>query len=397
MEQVTNSAPTRRTFGRLAVLGLLGGGGLVAARQRLFPAVSPEPVAEQSPSGDQPLSVPPLVSGLLPLTDEDRDAAIDQLRATSATHIELAKCLHWLRAYSGDPRRRTGPFPSVEGAVKAMTDERTGRELFRLSPLVRTPTGVRFHTGSPERAVPDPFAAEAHRDQCLATLGELGVPLSHPVTVEGGRFTVRDILDDSLQNFHLRQRELAWTALAYLYYLAPARGWSNRFGERFTFDDLTTGLMTQPLENTSCAGTHNVFTLVLLARVDRDHAVLSPAVRQKLDAWLKRCVSIIRRKQATDGSWPIEWAAELRSGAASGWSSSHDNPSHRLLATSHLAEILLYLPPDLQAPPAVPARGAEWLYRVLRRATRDQVFQEYCPHSHAAAVVRQVAVRPAGS
>jgi hypothetical protein len=109
---------------------------------------------------------------------------------------------------------------------------------------------------------------------------------------------------------------------------------------------------------------------------------------------LARCIKIVERKQHPDGSWSIDWAAELRVDAANDWSTDPQVRSYRLLATSHLAEILLYLPSDLQVPPDVVGRAAGWLYQALRRATRDEILEGYCPHAHAAAVVRQVSFSP---
>jgi hypothetical protein len=182
---------------------------------------------------------------------------------------------------------------------------------------------------------------------------------------------------------------------AYLYYLPPARAWVNRFGESYSFDDLARGLMDQPLEKTSCAGTHNVFTLVLLARLDREHPVLPPAARQRLDDWLKGCVRVVRRRQHPDGSWPIDWVLELSSGSGwRGWFLDDRDRKYLLLTTSHLAELLLYLPPDLRAPPDVVRRAGEWLRQELRRATRGEVLEGFCPYSHAACVVRQLMAAP---
>jgi len=54
-----------------------------------------------------------------------------------------------------------------------------------------------------------------HRDQMLSALGELGVPLNATIGKVDSNLTVRDLLRTSMNEFHLKQPELEWTAVAY--------------------------------------------------------------------------------------------------------------------------------------------------------------------------------------
>src|SRR5207302_3298465 len=122
-------------------------------------------------------------------------------------------------------------------------------------PLVGPALGWRSPTGGAEGTARDP-SMELHRDQTLAAFAELGLPLSFTLQGDGGTGTLRDVLDDSLANFHLGQKELAWTALAYALYLPPVKSWINRYGERFGFDQLVSEMLDRPLDAESCGGTH---------------------------------------------------------------------------------------------------------------------------------------------
>ena len=198
--------------------------------------------------------------------------------------------------------------PGSGRRVKALDialDVREGRAFFGPNPcLIETRSGIRNlvaprsradRARSPER--------QAHVDQLLAALAEAGVPTDHPITsgTKGG--TVRSILDDSLANFDLKQ-EIEWTGLAFALYLPPQRGWSDRFGRRYTFDDLVAEMMARPFdrEGISCEGTHLLYSLAVILRVDRDEPVLSPSSRLALREHMAENVSRALASQGPDGA-----------------------------------------------------------------------------------------------
>lgn len=126
------------------------------------------------------------------------------------------------------------PFlPTGELALKVLTDERTAVQMFGSSPFVRTRNGLRYYT------IDDPLRqtefGESHRDQVLATFAAMDFPLSTPIHLEAGTYSVADMLSESVANFSFEQREPAWTAMAYAKYLPPQREWINRFGKQTSF------------------------------------------------------------------------------------------------------------------------------------------------------------------
>lgn len=115
--------------------------------------------------------------------------------------------------------------------------------------MVRTRTGIRSNPLCVALG-----GTEKHRDQLLASVAEVGLPLSLPVQIDGETFALRELLRDSIANFHLQQEEIPWTAIAYTLYLPPQRAWVNKLGERTTFDELAEAVIAVPPHKSSCGG-----------------------------------------------------------------------------------------------------------------------------------------------
>jgi hypothetical protein len=366
-------------------------GTLVYFQPRLF--LTRPASHSEVPFREAPLSVAPLVSGLVVLPEQQLALLLNKFEISTEKPVSLSGYLHQLRLHGRNQAVQKTDF-SQDALLRGLANGESAKALFHASPVQRTMAGVRFETSDPAAQTVE-LASETHRDQTLAVLAEMGVPLSQPIKVDGRSFSLRDALRDSVANFHLRQKELAWTAFVYALYLPPQRSWTNRYGETYDFDRLVNELTSQPLARTSCAGTHIAFTLVTLSRVDHQIPILSRPTREKLDAWLRTLVRVVRRHQNPDGSWPLDWSRGFGpSVMPQGWSHDPNDPAGLLLATSHLAELLLYLPPDMQCPAGVVRRAGQWLERELVRASTDEILDQFCPYSHAALVVRQLAVQP---
>jgi hypothetical protein len=296
--------------------------------------------------------------------------------------------LHVLRVHGLGASRPDPGRPAGATLLDELTDEAAGRAAFGSPALVRARTGARYPTSGPGRFRP---SEETHRDQVLAAFAEFGVPLCQPLRFPDETLTVREVLRDSVANFHLRQAELVWTALAYALYLPPQRSWVNRYGEQTTFDELTAELLDRPFNKASCGGTHLLFTLTVLARADAQADVLSGPTRERLWQRLRQARDAVVASQAPDGTWPLDWFQGL--GDYPLPATERIDPTDRavrLLTTSHLAEWLLYLPPELAAPRACLERAGYWLYEQLRAATPAQELENFCPYAHAACVVKRL-------
>lgn len=337
-----------------------------------------------------PIRVMPTDRPLIPLS-RDKLQWLDQLIQPSKVKSNVSDVLHVLRVHGLNSTPKGSEYSSGHEMLALLCDEEISASFFGHSAIVSTRYGARFPTFVP--SIQSPIRSmEVHRDQCLAVLGELGVPLHHKLAINGQNKCLHDVLKDSIANFYIDQQELEWTAVAYGCYLPPARSWQNRFGETATFDDVATILLNRSLSDATCAGTHRLFTLTILLRIDREHIpIFSLGMREKVLAWLKECLGIALKSRSADGSWDLSWHPSVLKAPPDYWTPAHDGRMVRILATGHLAEWMLYLPEDLKVPDEVLRQSGMWCFERLRIATPRQIEGAFCPYSHCASVVRHLA------
>lgn len=348
----------------------------------------PNAPAEATVSNAADEDVPRRVASLAPvLFDKDSDEAVciqRLLRSPQLGPRNLPHCLHLVRLYGWGPI--PGPhFTSGREVLAALTDLATSERYFGEPAFFQTRSGIRYRTAE----VASADGVENHRDVCLATFAEAGLPLSTEFTTPKKTFHLRDLLSDSVQNFHLQQKELPWTAIAYALYPNVGSRWTNRFGESFGWDDLTESLLATPFERSSCGGVHLLYALTIIWRIDGSQCSLSAPLRAKLEERLKAIIGSACSRQAADGHWSLDWCAEWVSKAVRSNRHIEDSPSTRLLITGHLLECLTFAPPELQPSADVYRRAARWLCRVLQDDKMNEK-KPICPRTHAISGVRNL-------
>lgn len=277
------------------------------------------------------------------------------------------------------------PFlPTGELALKVLTDERTAVQMFGSSPFVRTRNGLRYYT------IDDPLRqtefGESHRDQVLATFAAMDFPLSTPIHLEAGTYSVADMLSESVANFSFEQREPAWTAMAYAKYLPPQREWINRFGKQTSFSQLTNHLLTLDIVHQSCAGTHIFQALCQTDQADRQFSVLDRKTRRKLDSHLRTIILQIVKNQDAAGYWTRNWSGSIH---------QHASPpmplKTHILVTGHLLEALIHVASSHQPSRDVFIHAVEWMKQSL---VSDQLSAGdaswVCPFTHADLSLRKL-------
>jgi hypothetical protein len=332
---------------------------------------------------DIPWHVEPLVR---PIFAKDSPEAVwtnRVLQEQSQGPLNVSYCCHLLRLY-GLGRIPHPRFVSGREIVAVLTDQRLSKSEFGQPIFFQTRNGIRYRDLNLQK-IP---AGENHRDFCLATFAELGLPLSTPITILEQSFSIRDLLQDSVENFDIRQEELPWTAVAYALYLAPQRQWTNRFGESFDFDELVSTLMEVPLDRASCGGTHLLYALTIVSRVDSSMAYLSDLVRQRVFEYLRKCTMIAANSQHTQGYWPWDWHTKDGSDPDGQSASPRDVCTARLVVTGHLLEWLEMLPVEVQPPAQVYRSAARCMCEMLRNDLRRADFDGFCPRVHALCAIR---------
>jgi hypothetical protein len=359
--------------------------GLVSTRASHSSSPGAAPVAAPR---DRPVHVGFSVALTSPVGEAQVRAAVARL---ARAHPEnLAELLHVLRVFGPDA---SIPMAGEPGGVKLLDlalDYERSRAYFRTGPtLIDTRDGVRcrkIETSDLNKR----HEKEAHEDQLLAALAELGVPLSHVLTTSRGTRSVRRLMDDALAKFNLEQPEIEWSALAFALYLPPRVSWEDRFGTRTTFDDLAAEMMGRPLDETrACAGTHLVYSLTVMLRVDETTPLFTEPVRRQVRSYLEKMVAAAVRNQWPDGAWDLNWHADApampKRNEGEGWTS--------VLATGHQVEWLAILPTDLLPPQPNLLRSLRWLHGQLRAASEAELTEHFCPYSHAGRVL-SVTSRP---
>ncbi len=345
--------------------------------------------SRETSTGRAPLRIAAGPRALLVTPREQQEHLFNRVRPPFHEKPGVSLFLHVLRLHGVDGHFDHPVLNDSQKVLRLLTDSEFGRSFFGAPAIKRTRHGIEFVSAA-LTLEEHTRATESHRDQCLASLGELGVPLSTPITVGEEKLTLEAALTDSLANFHLKQNELQWTAIAYALYVPPRKEWVNKFGERHTFDDLANRLLTDPVENSSCAGTHLGYALTLLYRVDRTFTpILSQGVRERLRQRLERTVAAAIGTQSEDGSWSGEWGRTLYSHSDHTPSANEADMGGRLLVTGHLCEWFLYVPAEFNVPDDCLRRAGLWLRSQLEDFPGDSVPEAaICPYTHAACALR---------
>jgi hypothetical protein len=290
--------------------------------------------------------------------------------------MDVSYCCHLLRLYGmGDFRHDR--FGSGRDVLTALTDATLSKKYFAGPIFIQTRSGIRYQE---DRRNP---TGENHRDLCLATFADIGLPLTTPVSSPEESFTLFELLRDSVENFDIKQRELPWTATAYALYRLPKEGWTNRYGERFDFNDLATRLMQTPLDEGSCGGAHLLSAVTVLLRVNAVAPCLTTTIRDAVTESMRQKMRTMIESQNKDGCWDLDWY----SGSTNPIGATLEG---RLLATGHLLEFLEVLPLELQPPREVFRRAARWLCAILGTNGWRTDLGGYCPPVHAVCSVRKL-------
>jgi hypothetical protein len=153
--------------------------------------------------------------------------------------------------------------------------------------------------------------AQAHADQSLSLLAELGVSSSRSlVSTRGEELVVNDLLMDAMKRYRLDEKwESEWTSLAILLLSDSNLGnWTNKFGETVSREDVVSQLFERQLVARACFGCHVPSALCLArSRVNG----LSRGTTDKIDMYLRSAIRAVSASQLSDGSISPAWRLSL--------------------------------------------------------------------------------------
>ena len=228
-------------------------------------------------------------------------------------------------------------------------------------------------------------AASVHHDHMLASLAEAGVGLDRSVFTPAGRNTLQQVLTEALRDFRLDERETEWSVMAFAMYLSPQQTsvWYNAQGRRVTFDMLTSRLMRQRRSQGVCSGTHRLYSLVALLRLNDDFGgqLISAGTQSAITKFLMQARDLLIASQDKDGSWPSNWyngkhAAERRN--------PDEKLYRRVIATGHHLEWLSIAPRELHPPHDRIVKAARWAVDNTCGTSQDVINANYTYYSHVA-------------
>ena len=226
-------------------------------------------------------------------------------------------------------------------------------------------------------------SASVHHDHTLAALTEAGLSLDDSVYTTAREMQVRNIVTEAMRDFHLDERETEWSVMSFALWLAPQKTTTGHNGEgrRITFDMLAERLMRNHKRDGVCLGTHRVYSLMLLVRLDDESGgqLITSRTREQIMVYLATVRDMIAASQQPDGSWTSNWT----DGADSVRKTDPNEPvSKRVIATGHHLEWLSIAPLELHPPRDRILKAADWLVANVETTPQDQIDANYTFYSH---------------
>jgi hypothetical protein len=304
----------------------------------------------------------------------------------SNRRINLSEACHVLLFY-GIGQTDLPHFPTGYSALKALTNEKEAIRVFGASPFVRSRSGLRYLVSRDSLKIS--AVGESHRDLCLATFATLDLPLNTPIVVEDEQLQISDLLSESVANLNFDQREPTWTVVAFSKYLPPAKQWTTRFDEQFSFSQLVQHILNLDWVKQSCSGTHMLGALIAIDNADHRFSILDDESRYRLDGELNAKLQNLADRQQEDGSWNNDWWLPNRRITPLERRLQIDNSTYQsFLITGHLCEAISSLSPRRQIPAETKNSALAWLKEAFESQRIGTGKSWFCPTTHAARSLR---------
>lgn len=330
---------------------------------------------------NEPLRCRPLYNRPDLVSDADLAAVLSQIqprfdrRHMKPNHIEHALRTWGVSATFQDPE-------AVSGAdlLRFLTDTASFTDSWGIEAkplLIDEPQGVTIRYGEMD-------GASYHHDHWLACCTEAGAALDTRIYTPGRRdWTLGDVLQQSMRDFRLDERETEWTAMGFALWIAPESQWTGGDGRQYSFDLLSRRLMRGEKQIGVCSGTHRVYSLMLLVQLDDTYEILSDDAREKIMDYLRAVRDAIMLSQFPDGHWPSNWP----DGADAVAHPVDDELYKQVIATGHHLEWLSIAPQELHPPEEQIQRAMEWVIRTTKEQSREDIRARYTFFSHVGAAL----------
>lgn len=335
---------------------------------------------ESLPEIPPPKPVPSLYDDPAMVSDEQLAAVLKKLIPRfSQSQLRPNLIEHALRTWGSEIR--FGADDTISGPELAtfLTDSAKHLQSWnhRVTPLL-VDTGLGVHVRFSEDA-----AGSVHHDHALAALTESGLPLEAPVFTTSRALQLRDVLQEALRDFRPDERETEWSAMAFTLWLASPEitSWHTAEGRLVTLDLLARRLIRSHKRGGVCLGTHRIYTLMLMLRLNAEHSgkLLQPDTVIATEAYLADIRDRITASQWPDGSWNSNW---VDGADCFKLTDAQEKASKRVIATGHHLEWLALAPEHLHPPRSQVLKAAEWLVQNVSQTPQQEIDQNFTFYSH---------------
>lgn len=234
-------------------------------------------------------------------------------------------------------------------------------------------------------------SASVHHDHWLASLTEAGIHLDSPVSAlrppeataqfgPDGKMTIEHVLREAIRDFRLDERETEWTTMAFGLWLPPTHEWTGNGGRRYSFDLLADRLLRGHCEKGVCTGTHRLYSLALLLRIDEQFPeTLTDETQSLVSQHLLNVKQWITESQFDDGHWSSDWS----DGKDAKVNPRADTLDKQVIATGHHLEWQAIAPAKYRLTDAQNKNAFDWLLRTMREhPSHEHVLGYYTFYSH---------------
>jgi len=236
---------------------------------------------------------------------DDQLAFIQQQRTLSLEKNAAWQIMHGVLAFGRDFQVLHGDQP-----VRALDWVLDGRPM----------NGWTLHKGDAGlRAELEPGKqGQGHEDQWLAVVSLSGIPVTHPLRVNGHTYKIYDVLTQAMHDTY-EGKECSWTLIGLAQYLKPIdQSWVAADGSRWSVERILTmeggpvqddDYGRQLVNEGACGGTHRLIGMAMAL----DHYRQQYPDRQLTGGWqaaamrIDWAVEAARKNQSPDGAFSIRY------------------------------------------------------------------------------------------
>lgn len=189
---------------------------------------------------------------------------------------------------------------------------------------------------------------QGHASQYLAVMAQARLPRSTPITLDGRRFTINDLIESEKRACKTKT-ELTFALIAMAHYLETDATWKSADGTAWSIHRLVEEEVAQPINGEACGGTHRLFALGYACQERRrETGGLDGAYVKANRIFRLHQQQLFRELQNPDGSFSTAWFEKPEDGS---------DVERKLRTTGHMLEFLvstadqkvLYHPKTVQA------------------------------------------------